>query len=94
LPSQTGIGGIAQAFVTQCNGRQFRALTLKAAHKQTGEILRQSCRATLATHQDFAATGHTGHQRLNTGVQGFGQCFGSLILQVGTVDEMLLNAQV
>jgi hypothetical protein len=73
---------------------QFGPLALKSTHKQTGEILCQCGRTAFTANQYFATTGDAGHKGLHASIQWLGQGFSRLILQVGAVDEMLLNAQV
>jgi hypothetical protein len=42
--------------------------------------------------QDFAAIGDTGQDGLHSGGNGFAQDLRRLVLEVGTVDEMLFDA--
>ena len=80
--------------MTQGNGSQLGSLALKATHKQTGEILCQCSCTAFTANQHFATAGDTSHERLHASIQGLGQGFGRLVLQIGAVDEVLLNAQV
>ena len=73
---------------------QARALALKAPHQQAAEVLRQRHGGPQPGHQHLAAAGHTGQQGLHGRIQRFGQRLRDLVLQVGAVDEMLLNPQL
>jgi hypothetical protein len=56
--------------------------------------LRQTCRPALSSREHLAATGHASQNGLNSRINRLGQTIGHLVMQIGTVNEMLLNAQV
>ena len=76
----------------QRNRTQLGALTLVAAHKLGREMLRVCRRAAIAARQHLAATGHTGQHGLYRLSDRLAKRLGRLVLQVGTVNKVLLNA--
>ena len=58
------------------------------------QVLRLQGPGALTERKQLAATGHAGQHGLHRRVHRLGQTLGQLVLQVGTVDEVLLNAQV
>ena len=72
--------------------REFGTVALEPRHAQRCEHLRVGDGRARAAGQDLAATGDAGQHGLHCGCDRLAQRLGGLILQVGTVDEMLLDS--
>ena len=73
-------------------GGQLGTFAFKARHTKGGKLLRLSGGRAIATGQHLAAAGHAGQHGLYGSGNGVAQGLRGLVLQVGAVDEMLLDA--
>ena len=73
--------------------RSLKDITLVKASDELGcEVLRIGSRSTVTASQHFAAAGHRRQNGLDGRCNGFAKWLRGLVLQVGAVNEMLLNA--
>ena len=80
-----GVGG-------ERDRRQLGPLALEAADELGGEMLGIGSRAAVAAGQHLAAAGDAADHRLHRVGDRLAEHFGRLVLQVGAVDEVLLDA--
>ena len=78
--------------VGQRDGAEFGPLALEAADELGGEVLRVGGRAAVAAGQHLAAAGDAGQHAPARRGDGLAERLRGLVLQVGAVDEVLLDA--
>jgi len=72
--------------------REFRAIPLESTNQRRHKRLHLTRRDTAATRQHFAAPGQTSQQRRHRRLHMRRHGWRALVLQVGAVNEMLLDA--
>ena len=85
-------GGEDRGVDGQRDRRQAGPLALEAADELRGEMLGVGGRAAVAAGEHLAAAGDAADQRADRVGDRLGEDFGRRVLEVGAVEELLLNA--